>query len=399
MKENIMNHLNTLSTEIGCRPVGTRANQEASNYIENVFKNSGLEVEIQEFKVPDWQLIEALIELNDVRLEAKGNNFSKPCDVSGEIVPFCTIEELASSSDLEGKIAFLYGELSKENYVPKGFTIYNPEHHQQTIRLLEGKKPSAIIFVRMEKGRNLPVINDWDFSIPSLTVSPEVGLIIKNSLPISSAKCVIESKRTQGKTRNIIGRVKGTGTEKIILTAHYDTVFETNGAFDNASGVALVLSLAEEIAKRKDWQTGFEFIAFSSEEYLGLGDELYLNEHKKSLKDAIVAMNFDGIGQALGTNNITLMSGSDELEADLKAIKREFPSVQWTAPWYESNHYTFFSNGVPSIPFSCSGVSDLLHTSDDTTQWICNDKLNEAYLLVLEIIKNLQGKTSEWTRR
>src|SRR5690625_841439 len=151
MQETLMKHFRTLSNEIGCRPVGTEANHVASNYIETVFKNHGLNVETQEFEVPDWQLEEAFVELNGKRLEAKGNNFSEPCNVSGEIVPLCTIEELTLAPNLEGKIAFLYGELSKENYVPKGFTIYNPEHHQQTIRLLEEKKPQRSFLSEWKK--------------------------------------------------------------------------------------------------------------------------------------------------------------------------------------------------------------------------------------------------------
>ncbi|MCG7342546.1 M28 family peptidase [Sporosarcina sp. ACRSL] len=398
IKERLMNHVKVLSNEIGCRPVGTQANSAASAYIEKVFRDSGLEVELQEFEVPVWQLNEAFIEFNSERLEARGNSFTEACEVSGEIIPFCTMEELASSSNLEGKIAFLYGELSKENYVPKSFTIYNPDHHKKTIQLFEEKKPSAIIFVRMETEKNLPIINDWDFSIPSLTVTPEVGLKIIDNHHDSSAVCTINSTSSRGSTKNIIGRMQGDGEEKIILVAHYDTVFETNGAYDNASGIALLLSLAEELANGKNRKNGFEFIAFSSEEFLALGDEYYLKEHKGNLQNIIVAMNFDGVGQSLGTNNITLMSGSKELEADLREIKRAFPSVHWTSPWYESNHYTFFSNGVPSIPFSSTGVSDLLHTKEDTDRWLSKDKLYEVYLLAFEIIKSLQGKTSKWTR-
>lgn len=398
IKERIMYHLTTLACVIGCRPVGSDTNHAASAYIEKVFRNAGLEVELQEFEVPEWQVNDSFIEFNGERLEAKGNSFSEACEVSGEVIPFCSLEELASSSDLEGKIAFLYGELSKENYVPKGFTIYNPLHHQKTIQLLEDKKPSAIIFVRMEKENNLPIINDWDFSIPSLTVTPEVGLKIMNNHLSSTAVCTIKSNRSSGSTKNVIGRMRGTQEEKIILSAHYDTVFETNGAFDNASGVALVLSLAEELSKRKAWNSRFEFIAFSSEEFLGLGDQYYFKAHKGNLQKAIAALNFDGVGQSLGTNNITLMSGSSELEAELKEIKSGYPSVQWTNPWYASNHYTFSSHGVPSIPFSSSGVSDLIHSKDDTIGWLSEEKLYEAYSLALEIINSLQDKTGEWTR-
>ena len=398
IKERIMDHLNTLSCEIGCRPVGTEANHAASVYIENVFRKSGLDIEIQEFNVPVWQLDEAFIEFNGERLEAKANSFSQACEVSGDIIPFCTLEELAASPDLEGKIVFLYGELSKENYIPKGFTIYNPDYHQKTIQLLEDKNPSVIVFVRMETEKNLPIINDWDFSVPSLTVTPEIGLKILNNYLSSSATCTIKSHREKGSTKNIIGRMKGTQEEKIILAAHYDTVFGTDGAFDNASGVAVLLTLAEELSNRNDWKSGFEFIAFSSEEYLGLGDEYYLKEHQRNLEKAMFAMNFDGVGQTLGTNTITLMSGSNKLERCLKEIKKGFPSLQWTSPWYESTHYTFFSNGVPSIPFSSKGVSDLLHTKDDTIQWLSIEKLYESYSIAFEIITSLQGKTSKWTR-
>jgi aminopeptidase YwaD len=395
LQDRVMEHLSMLSHQIGCRPVGTVENAAAAAYIKKIFHAIGADIEEQEFEVPGWELNEAFLEINKERLEVTANTFSVPCEILGDLVPFCTLEELESASDLKGKIALLYGELTKENYVPKGFTIYNPEHHKKAIGLLESKNPSAIITIRMQKGKQLPLLSDWDFSIPSVTLPPETGLSIKDA---STAKLVIKSKSSLGTTRNIIGRIAGARKEKIILAAHYDTVFNTNGAFDNASGISVMLTIAEEIAKRKTWDTSFEFIAFSSEEYLGLGDEVYLQQYKESLPSALAAMNFDGVGQSLGTNNITLMSGSKELQSHLKAIKNDFPAVQWTSPWYESNHYTFFSNGVPSIPFSCCGVSDLLHTTDDTIGWISPDKLAEVFSLAWNVLIDLQDKTAVWTR-
>jgi aminopeptidase YwaD len=108
-------------------------------------------------------------------------------------------------------------------------------------------------------------------------------------------------------------------------------------------------------------ETGFEFITFSSEEYLGLGP-------------------------VTRDNNFTLVSGSNELQAHLPSIKNDFPAVQWTSPWYESNHYTFLSNDVPSIPFIRSGVSDLLHTVEDIMEWVRPDKLAEVYTLSYNFI-------------
>ncbi|WP_158598335.1 M28 family metallopeptidase [Falsibacillus albus] len=398
VKERVMGHLRYLAEEIGCRPIGTDANDAAAEYIEKVWKNAGLIVEKQEFEVPNWECEKACLILKGEQLDARANSFSAACDITGEIMPICTLEELEATPHLAGKIVLLYGELSKENFIPKGFTIYNPESHKRVIQLLEEKNPSAIITVRMEKMNDEPIFNDWDLDIPSVTISAETGLMINNCSNAAQIRLIVDSKRSPGKTRNIIGRLNGNAKEKIILTAHYDSVFKTYGAFDNASGVSIILALAEEISTRDDLHMGFEFIAFSSEEYLGLGDQIYLSNFDRTLQDGIAAINFDGIGQSLGTNNMTLMAGSLGLENLLKTIKKGFPAVQWVNPWYESNHYTFFSNGVPSIPFSCTGVSDLLHTPDDRLKWISPEKMNEVFSIALHVIENLQDKTSEWTR-
>lgn len=395
IQDQIMEHLRFLTEEVGCRPVGSEKNNDAAEYIENVFKKAGMEIEIQEFAVPDWETEEAYLILNGERIDVRSNTFSSSCEVEAEIFSFCTVEELERASGLEGKIAFLYGELSKENYVAKGFTMYNPEHHQKVIRLLEQKNPAAVITVRLEKQSDSPIFNDWDFKLPSVTVKPEAGLRLINA---SSLKLVINSSRKHGTTKNVIGRIKGANEEKIIVTAHYDTVFDTYGAFDNASGISMLLALAEEIVNKRELPVSFEFIAFSSEEYQALGDQVYLNKNDSSLYKVIAAMNFDGIGQALGTNNITLMAGSGEFEEHLKQYKSGFPAVEWTKPWYESNHTTFVFQGVPSIPFSCTGVADILHTPEDQVKWISPEKMMEVYALAIGIIETLQDKNCEWTR-
>lgn len=271
LRDRINLHLQKITLDIGSRPVGSKGNQQAAEYIEDVFRTAGLEVELQEFEVPNGEVDEAYILMNGDKYEVRANTFSETCHATAEVIPICTLEELRLSPNLTGKIIFLYGELSKENYVPKGFSIYNPEHHQEVIRLLEEKNPAAVITASMQQGSNLPIFSDWDFKIPSITISPELGVKVKNHT--EALTVMISSKKSPGKTRNVIGRVEGKRPGKIILTAHYDTVFDTNGAFDNGSGVSVMLLLAEELASRIGLDTSFECIAFSSEEYLGLGDQ------------------------------------------------------------------------------------------------------------------------------
>jgi Iap family predicted aminopeptidase len=64
---------------------------------------------------------------------------------------------------------------------------------------------------------------------------------------------------------NIDVEIRGTRPEILVVGAHYDSVFESPGANDNASGVAGVLALARRFAGKACGQT-LRFVAFVNEE-------------------------------------------------------------------------------------------------------------------------------------
>lgn len=78
----------------------------------------------------------------------------------------------------------------------------------------------------------------------------------------------IEEFGEQLQFQNIIAEHYGITSpdEVIVIGAHYDTVWMSPGADDNASGVAVMLELAREIKNRKLNRT-VRFIAFANEEY------------------------------------------------------------------------------------------------------------------------------------
>jgi hypothetical protein len=68
-------------------------------------------------------------------------------------------------------------------------------------------------------------------------------------------------------------------------------------------------------------------------------------------------------------------------------------------PWPASDHYTFYSHGVPSIPLGCSGgVANIHHQPIDTIDWLSPAKLAEAVSLIADLVDALQDKTSSWCR-
>lgn len=69
-----------------------------------------------------------------------------------------------------------------------------------------------------------------------------------------------------GESFNVVARKTGSERDKtVILGAHYDSSPNGNGAFDNGSGVAVLLTVAEALMK-KELPFDTEFVAFGAEE-------------------------------------------------------------------------------------------------------------------------------------
>ena len=165
IESEALQHLEQLCVEIGPRPVGSRGNQLAADYIQRAFAASGLAVEVQEFPCPLWEDRGARLEVDGRAVSAVANWFSPPCDASGPCVAAGTIAEL-EAADLAGQIAVLHGDLTKGTGLSVKGAVYYPEHDQTIIRLLEEKRPIALITVNQKTGSAEPLIRDWQFPIP-----------------------------------------------------------------------------------------------------------------------------------------------------------------------------------------------------------------------------------------
>lgn len=98
------------------------------------------------------------------------------------------------------------------------------------------------------------------------------------------------------KSANLIAVKKGDSERQIIVGAHYDSSSEGGkGADDNASGVALLLELANRI---KDVRTAYtiRLIAFGSEENYMDGSKYYVSHMEKDeIKNTVVMVNLDSL--------------------------------------------------------------------------------------------------------
>ncbi|MGD2145243.1 MAG: M28 family peptidase [Anaerolineae bacterium] len=398
-----LGHLEHLCLQIGPRPIGSRGNLAAADYVRRVLQDRGLAVALQEFSCPLWEERETRVELDgsDLRRGAPdsplvtANDFSHPCDVTARTVALGTLAEL-EQADLSGRIGLLCGELTTGTGIGARSAVYFPEHHQRIIQVLERKRPAALITIHAKIGSLERLIRDPDFAIPSATVPAEVGLTLLRHAD-RPVHLTIDSHRTPARFSNVVATRSGRRSTRIALLAHFDTTNNTPGAVDNASGVAVLLALAELFA-HKDLSVSLEWLVVNGEENGGLGAAAYLHEREDTMDQTLAVINVDGVGQRVGANTITVMGASQPFQDQVRALHQAYPGVIWAAPWYESDHSAFLWRGVPCVPLSSVGVANIGHLPADKAEWISPAKLGEVVSLVADVIHALRDRSPAWCR-
>ena len=379
--------VNRLSVEIGARPAGSQANRRAADFIAGGMKQAGYQVVEQKYPCPDWQAVSGELTVVGKKVPIVINTFSPSCDMEAELVPVTSVEEL-QNLDLTGRIAVVHGEITGTSFMPKNFDrrIYVDENKDRFIELLEKGRPAAVITVS-HNDIPLPVIEDSELDIPSVTVYRDAGKYVVESVG-KKARLKIVTRRRAGTGSNVIGRW-GQGEKKILLCAHYDTKPGTPGAMDNASGVAALLLLAWQLRKLKT-KVSVELVAFGGEDSWFPGDALYIQGFPPD--DLAAAINIDGVGAKNASTMMAIFGCSDELTARISETAKEYGDfVQGL--FYESDHGFFWPLGIPTLAFTSMCSNELLgrviHTKNDTIDLLDTRKIEQTAGLVLEIVQML----------
>ncbi|MEZ4670148.1 MAG: M28 family peptidase [Anaerolineae bacterium] len=414
---SIERHMHRLCEEIGERLIGTDGNREAANYIYSVFESSHLQIKQLYFSCPNWHCDNTSLFAGDLPITAKANTFSPACHIRAGYDVVYTMEQLRSAS-LVDRVLVMCGELTQQPIPPYNENaVYLPESAREIGLLLRSKKPKAVVFINQTPNYELLMLEDQRLDIPSVTLSADEGIKLL-AHPGATLTLDINSYSEQGETCHIVGRnLQPSDQRRLLLCAHYDSRYGTVGAFDNASGVAVLLTLAELFAEQNP-TVSLEFVAFSSEEYQVADsyDDPYLSQYGLSippfdytkeiaapykpsdLDNVIAVLNFDGVGHTLGANAITTMSCSTALKDTVVKVKESFPAVTIVGGWPASNHYAFYSNGIPSLPFNSVGMNNIIHNPIDDMRYMSTSKMVEVVTLAQQIVHALADKTPAWSR-
>jgi hypothetical protein len=334
-----------LAEDIGIRFSGTPAEEKAAAYVADQFRSLGYIVQEEPFRFLGWEMNApaTLTLLTPTVREVPVNPF------------------IWSDSTSPGGVEGVVKRAGRMNIIElfewDKFTIVDPATDE----------PLAY-FAARDDGMTVSMAQaSPTFTIPVVTVGKEDYAYIRQmeteGEPIRAHMEVHAAFKPGARSRNIITSLPGKDLKKgIVLCAHYDSQYNTCGAYDNASSVGLILEVAKQL-KSCSFRRPIYFISFGAEEYLWVGAAHHVRmlKEKGQLERYFAAVNIDAI--LIPDQHDSLLGGSvvhhtqDKLKLDerVKRIVQEekvpdqYNITYITPPSPSSDHAPFVREGIPAV--------------------------------------------------
>lgn len=221
-------------------------------------------------------------------------------------------------------------------------------------------------------------------------------------LVIDNNPCVInvDIVREEKTAYNVVGMIDNGRENVVVIGAHLDHLGYGdegslhrgepaihNGADDNASGVAVMLQLARDLAEYDHTRANdYLFIAFSGEEKGLYGSNYWTKNPTVPISELNYMINLDMVGRldsagAIGINGVGTSPAWEEVNRNLVGNLKVKTTNSGIGP---SDHTSFYLQGVPAIHFFTGTHADYHKPSDD------EDKINYPGMLrVTRFIESL----------
>lgn len=227
----------------------------------------------------------------------------------------------------------------------------------------------------------------------------------------------VTRNRSGRSVRNVLASLEPNGPapqETVIVGAHYDHLGSDgwgslaigangeihNGADDNASGTAIIMEVARQLASRRDQlQRRVLFIAFTAEEMGLLGSKHYIRDPVVPLSETIAMINLDmvgrlreevtvyGVGTAHEWNDILLPA------AEARSLRIDGRS----SGYGPSDHAVFYERGIPVLHFF-TGFHPQYHRPADDAHLLNIEGMRRISECVSEVVLHLATDPHALTR-
>ena len=377
LEERAMAYLRHLAEELGPRDTASGGELGAALYLQEQFRQLGYQTRLQEFTITGGSAESTVTVLSpqEQPVAARPLRGSAVGRVSGPLVDvgLAGSEDLPDSVSLRGQVAL----------IARGSITFREKVERAAVRgavaaLIYNNEPGAFDGTLGSAG-----------PIPAVGISREEGLALLEAMALGQVAVLVQVTTTELTSQNVVAEKPGTTERVVLLGGHYDSVPETQGARDNASGTAVLLAVAQEVAAR-DFPFTLRFVAFGGEE-LGLwGSRHYVDSLSPEERGRIDAMlNFDLVaGDApLG------VTGDGALARSLQALDETLSAAALPSR-VSSDHAPFLNAGIPAVIVSTPDF-DLIHTPQDTVEQVRPESLGQAVALALDYLEELARRAGQ----
>ena len=251
----------------------------------------------------------------------------------------------------------------------------------------------------------MPVIEVTDRKLTWSVSSEQLKyplLQIQDSVFVFDEALTIEIEAEQlpdYRSNNVIGYLPGKRKwgKKVIYSAHYDHLGRMGeetyfpGANDNASGTAMLLSMANYF-KKNPINRSIVFIAFAGEEAGLVGSKFFVQNPLVKLKKISFVLNLDIMGS--GEEGITVVNATlfDTEFKELQQINQDqklISHIKSRGPAANSDHYWFTQMNVPAFFIYTMGPNKNYHDIFDTYENLSFVEYQDLVALLCAFTKQL----------
>ena len=386
--------LESLTTEVGARPVGSVGMDRARDWGVAKLKALGFSnVHVETFKADSWLRGEESAEVvapfpQKLAILGLGNSTPTPKEgLEAEIALFRSYGEFlaAPEGSLKGKIAVVTGRMVRT----QDGSGYGAINAQRTFGPVEAAKRGAVAYLARSLSTDdtrLPHTGQaMPGGIPAAALSTVDAELLQHMVergkPVRVKLNLQSTYRQDVEAYNVVGELPGKvkPDEVIVVGGHLDSWDPGTGAVDDASGIAIMTAAAKLAASAPGGpRRTLRVVMWGSEEQGGSG-EAYGEAHKAETPKIVLAGESDmGAGRIF---NVALPKNSLGHPA-MKAFVGALPPLKVIVSREPGRHggadvSGLVQNGAPTVDFTqdASRYFDLHHAADDTL-----DKVDPAEL-------------------
>jgi len=242
-------------------------------------------------------------------------------------------------------------------------------------------KPRKLTWSVAKDHYSIPVISALQYFVPEKAKTISIGI---------EEKFIADFK-----TQNLLAYVQGSKPDSfIVFSAHYDhlgmmgseTYFP--GANDNASGVSMLLNLAEYFSKKENRPNySIAFIAFAGEEAGLMGSKYYTDHPLFPLSQIKFLVNLDLLGT--GDDGMMVVNATEfperfHLLDSINTAHKYLSNLGQRGKAKNSDHYYFTEHGVPSFFFYTLGGIQAYHDVNDKAETLPLTEFEDVFRLIVD---------------